>query len=102
MVSLEVKFDNEMEAAFTLFMIKALREAQAKHSLFPSDVIYQAAIVSEECGELVRASLHIIEGKSKGIEELQVEILQTAAMCCRMFIALPQTEKRYFEKEVQV
>lgn len=101
MVSLEVKFDDSMQAAFTLFMLKALKEAQSKHPVFYKDIVHQASILSEESGEVVRAANHIHEGISTGIEELQVEILQTAAVCCRMFMALPQTEKIYFKKEVQ-
>ena len=57
--------------------------AEAKHPQWPDDVIHAVAIVAEESGEAVRAALnHVYHGGS--IDEVRIELVQTAAMCIRM------------------
>lgn len=57
--------------------------AEKKHPHWPEDFIHQSAIVAEESGELVRASLQYqYEGGSK--EQIREEAIQTAATCIRL------------------
>lgn len=73
-----------------LDIIAELEKAEAKHPDWPDDILHQIAIVNEESGEATRAALHLCyEGGS--IEELENELIQTAAMCIRMIEKLYQT-----------
>ncbi len=60
-----------------------LQKAKRKHGAWPSDIIHACAIVNEESGELIRASLqYVYEGGTK--DELRKEAIQTAATCIRL------------------
>jgi hypothetical protein len=63
-------------------ILKELDDAEKVHPDYPSDVIYQTAIMVEEAGESMRAALHVVyEGGTIGA--LEKELIQTAAMCIR-------------------
>lgn len=63
------------------------KKAVAKFPVWPSDLLYAAAIVAEESGELIRAAVQLkMEGGNK--EELRKETIQTAAMCFRLLANL--------------
>ena len=66
-----------------------LRKAKLKHPNYPSDNLYRMAIINEEAGEATRAVLHILEGKGTK-EELEKELIQTAAMCLKFLNALKE------------
>jgi hypothetical protein len=64
-----------------------LRKAEIKHPSWPTDPIHAAAIVAEEAGELVQASIdhyYMVECK----ERMMKEAAQTAAMGIRLLINL--------------
>lgn len=64
-------------------MLNELERAESKHPEFPTDIIHMLAIMSEEAGEAVRAGLiYAYEGGE--IEDVELELLQTAAMCLRV------------------
>jgi hypothetical protein len=64
-------------------ILAELEKAEAKHPSWPDDLLHQIAIVNEESGEATRAALHCVyEGGTK--DDLQTELIQTAAMCVRM------------------
>lgn len=66
-----------------------LAKAEAKHPNWPANLIKQAAIVSEEAGELIRAALlHEDEGGSLG--DIRKEALHTIVTCMRLLKNLPQ------------
>lgn len=68
-------------------MLLECNRAIIKHPHWPSDIIHQAAIVSEENGELIRAALQLnFEGGH--LSEVRKECVQTGAMAIRMFINL--------------
>lgn len=58
------------------------QDAEAKHPVMGHDLVHRSAVVAEEAGELVRASLmhHYERGH---IEELRKEAIQTAAMAIK-------------------
>ncbi len=60
--------------------------AELKHPHWPADIIHQAAIVAEESGELVRASLNYCyeSDTPEDYEEIRKEAIQTAATCIRL------------------
>lgn len=60
-----------------------LESAKLKHPQFPLDIIHGAAVIVEEAGEIVKASLQWTYEDGKMIEVYQ-ETLQTAAMCFRL------------------
>ena len=60
-----------------------LKRAEKKHPAFPEDVIYQAAILAEETGEVVRAAVNVqLEGGA--MLEVKKEAIQTGAMAVRL------------------
>lgn len=62
---------------------KEVVRARKVNGRLPSDLVYRAAIVAEEAGELVKAALqHRYEGGK--IERIQKEALHTAATCVRV------------------
>lgn len=67
-------------------IIAEVFRAEAKHPFWPSDIIHQAAIVAEESGELVRASLnhHYESFTTESYQEIRKEAIQTAATCIRL------------------
>ena len=62
-----------------------LLAAEEKFPGWPSDVIHAAAIVAEECGELVRAAVDFHFGRGSR-EALQKEAVQTGAMAQRFLM----------------
>jgi hypothetical protein len=79
--------------AINLILDELLR-AKDKHPDYPNDVIHMASIISEESGELVRASNqweYEFNEKRSGemYDNLIEEAVQTAAMCVRFLENLP-------------
>ena len=71
-------------------ILKELKRAKKKHPNWPDHIVAQAAIVSEESGELTRAALQWKyerapdeEGQARQREDLRKEATQTAAMAIR-------------------
>lgn len=64
-------------------ILTELRRAEKKFPYWPFDVIHCAAIVNEESGELIRASLRYSYENSGTVQEMKTEAIQTAAMCIR-------------------
>ncbi|WP_299122361.1 hypothetical protein [uncultured Tenacibaculum sp.] len=60
-----------------------LNKAEIMHPNWPKDILHQIAIVNEESGEATRAALQF-EYEGGKIEEVEKELIQTAAMCIRM------------------
>lgn len=66
-------------------VLEEVARAMVKHPDWPKDMIHQAAIISEESGEMVRAALnYTYEGGS--MEEVRKECIQTAATAIRFLI----------------
>lgn len=66
-----------------------LDRAEKKHPSWPDDLIHRAAIVSEEAGELLRASLqNNYEGDR--LIAMRKEAEQTGAMALRFLVKLPK------------
>ncbi|KKL72850.1 hypothetical protein LCGC14_2080830 [marine sediment metagenome] len=65
-----------------------LQRAEKKHPKWPENIFKQAAIVSEETGEMVRACLHL-EDEGGSIHQVKDELVQIAAMCIRMLLNPP-------------
>lgn len=72
------------EAAVELIR-QEVERAKTKHPDWPTDPVYQAAIVAEESGELVRAAL---QHKREGADDYPIfrEAIQTAATCVRLLM----------------
>lgn len=57
------------------------------HPDWPDDLIHQVSIMNEEAGESIRAALnHVYHGEP--IDEVETELIQTAAMAIRCLISL--------------
>ena len=68
-------------------ILQALVEAEKEHPTWPEDPIHAAAIVQEECGELVRAAVQAYyEGGTR--EALIKEAEHTAAMAIRFLLGV--------------
>ena len=60
-----------------------IKQAKKQHPVWPTDKIHAAAIVAEESGELVRATLnHVYENAPE--RDIKKEAIQTAATCIRL------------------
>lgn len=68
--------------------VMELQTAQEKHPVWPKDHIHKAAIVAEECGELVQAALKYKYEKGQ-YYQMHREAFQTAAMCFRFLLNTP-------------
>ena len=62
---------------------KELERAKKLHTEFPSDIVYQSAILAEEAGECVRAALNAIF-ECGDIEEFYTEATHAAAVAIRI------------------
>lgn len=72
-----------------LEILGELDSAKTKHPGFPTDVVYQVAVMAEESGEVVRAAVqYAMEGGE--LSEVRSELIQTAAMCIRVINNLPK------------
>ena len=68
-----------------------LESAIEKYPEFPLDKIHQVAIVAEESGEAVRATLnHVYHGAS--IKDVEEELIQTGAMVIRMLETIKEDQ----------
>lgn len=66
-------------------ILDEVERAENKHPDWPTDMVYAAAIVSEESGELMRACVqHEMESEFGCITEVETEAIQTAATCVRL------------------
>jgi NTP pyrophosphatase (non-canonical NTP hydrolase) len=66
-----------------------LKAAQTKHAGWTKDFIHAAAVVTEECGELVQAAVQFQYEKGR-YYNMHKEAVQTAAMCIRFLINAPE------------
>ena len=62
-----------------------LTRATAKHPVWPTDIIHQSAILAEEAGECVQASLDVVylDGDIRRVRE---EAIQAGAMALRILV----------------
>lgn len=67
-----------------------LKRAEAKHPNYPEDMFRQLAIMNEEAGEATKAVLHY-HYENGSLEDVKVELVQTAAMCMRMIESIDNT-----------
>lgn len=68
-----------------------LGRAKDKHPEWPKDMIHQAAVVCEESGEMLQASLQFVyEGKP--LSAIKEELIQTGAMVFRMLENFPECD----------
>jgi len=68
-------------------ILDELRKAEKKHPGWPVNVVYRAAILCEEAGEVVKEALDVSFGVGS-MEKLKVELAQTGAMAIRNLIHL--------------
>lgn len=73
-------------------ILAELKQAKKKHPRWPVHIVARAAIVVEEAGELVRASLNqkyeSKEDREAWKKEMEKEAIQTAAMAIRFIESL--------------
>ena len=72
-------------------IMQELELAVAKHPRWPTDPIHAVAIMAEESGEAVRASLNLVY-ESGNMAELRREVIQTGAMAIRVLMNLDYSE----------
>jgi len=90
--------DPENWLADSCFMCEIMAEldrAERIHPEWPKDMIYQAAIVNEESGELIKAVLEnrFEPNKDISIYDLAREAIQVGAMAIRFLKHLPDIEE---------
>ena len=76
-------------------VFKELRAAEAKHPMWPKDPIHAAAILGEEAGELLQASIDFTYRKApQDLDKMAKEAAQCAAMGIRFLVALERYRAR--------
>lgn len=80
--------DNELDNIWHEILDELLR-AEKKFPVYPTDVVHATAIMAEESGEAVKASLDVYYGRDN-IKTLRKEMIQTAAMCIRFLLGFPK------------
>lgn len=77
----------ENRVAFYNLLTKEIQRAERKFPTWPIDIIHGVAIMMEEAGEATQKSVqHVYE--SIPLEDLEKELIHTAAMAMRMWISL--------------
>jgi hypothetical protein len=69
-----------------------IHKAEKKFPEWPIDIVHGAAILTEEAGEVIKASLDFYYGRGNR-EDLIKEVVQTAAMATRLLIFLKRNKK---------
>ena len=60
-------------------------KSNIKHGDMPENMFEQVVIINEELGEVNKALLHY-NYEAGSIEDIRKELIQTAAMCCKMLL----------------
>lgn len=68
-----------------------VHKAEEKFPWWPDDLIHGAAIVAEESGELIQATLQNKYEKG-GFSKMKIEAIQTGAMAVRFLIDLSKRD----------
>lgn len=79
------------DVAITEALFQEVARAELKHPEWPKDLIYQAAILNEESGELMKACLEyqFEPRKAVPVDELVKEAIQVGAMAIRFLKNFP-------------
>ncbi len=72
---------------YSNMILAEYRRAKDLHPLWPDDIIHAVAIMCEESGEAIRAALNL-QYEDWNIEDVEKELIQTAAMCLRCLVNL--------------
>lgn len=65
-------------------VLSEYQSAHERHPEFPSNPFAMMCIVSEELGEATQALNDLIHHKAGTINDVMIELMQTAAVCMRM------------------
>jgi len=81
-----------------------LKRAEEIHTSWPDDPIHCAAIVAEEAGELIQASIdyHYKTNKGVHLQRIITETIQTTAMGFRLLFALADEGKPFVKPETDL
>jgi len=64
-----------------------IERSKELHKFYPLDIFRKLAILHEECGEVAKAVNDYVDRKDT-LEHLKEELVQTAAMCKKMYESL--------------
>lgn len=81
----ELKLSLRERAYLVGLTIKAVRATEQAMTRYPAPN-YTLTKVAEEAGEVVKAGLHLAEGRDFTWEDLEGECVQAIAMCLRLLI----------------
>ena len=86
--------DKELRIAIFAIKRELKYNAELKFPTWPLDPIRGAAIIAEEAGETIKASLQAV-CENGHLADMGKEAIQTAAMAIRFLIFLGRTQKEY-------
>ena len=72
---------------YSNMILAEYRRAKDLHPLWPDDIIHAVAIMCKESGEAIRSALNM-QYEDWNIEDVEKELIQTAAMCLRCLVNL--------------
>lgn len=81
-------------------IFEALAEAEAKFPGFPTDPVHAAAVVAEEAGELVQASLDYAYCRSSTHDRMEKEAAHVGAMAIRFLLAVDDMKGFPLSKQI--
>jgi len=84
-------------------VLQEVERACRKFPLWPVDPLHAVAVVAEESGELVKATLESVYEPSKArLQDARAEAIQVAAMAIRFVVGCESYELREAEQVLQV
>jgi hypothetical protein len=89
----ELIFDEMKDKNIIDLIISELRLAEKKYPRWPDDLVHGAAIIGEEVGEIIRATLNNYYHGDK-IENIKKEAVHTAVTAIRLILFLNRNEKK--------
>lgn len=86
-MEIQDNMDTAKLTKYSNLILAEYRRAKDLHPLWPDDIIHAVAIMCEESGEAIQAAINL-QYENGNIEDVEKELIETAAMCLRCLVNL--------------